>query len=152
MLPNLTKAGLLTEWQSEKLLEGRHKGFFLGKYKLLDHLGTGGMSSVYLAEHVLMQRRVAIKVLPKHRRRTTVLPGPLPSARPRPSAAWTTATSCGPTTSTTTANIHYLVMEYVEGRDLQAIVKRRRPAGLSPRPPTTSARRPKGWPTPIGRA
>ena len=64
---SLIEAGLLTGWQCDKLMEGRHKGFFLGKYKLLDHLGTGGMSSVYLAEHVLMQRRVAIKVLPKHR-------------------------------------------------------------------------------------
>ena len=63
----LVESGLITRWQADKLVEGRHRGFFLGKYKLLDHLGTGGMSSVYLAEHVLMQRRVAIKVLPKQR-------------------------------------------------------------------------------------
>ena len=63
----LIEKKLITQWQSEKLLEGRYKGFFLGKYKLLGHLGTGGMSSVYLADHVLMQRRVAIKVLPKGR-------------------------------------------------------------------------------------
>src|SRR5882672_4825097 len=62
----LTKAGLLTEWQSEKLLQGRHKGFHLGKYKLLNHIGTGGMGSVYLAEHVVMRHRVAIKLLPNH--------------------------------------------------------------------------------------
>jgi eukaryotic-like serine/threonine-protein kinase len=30
--------GVITRWQAEKLMEGRHKGFFLGKYKLLDHL------------------------------------------------------------------------------------------------------------------
>jgi len=83
----LVEAGLITPWQCEKLLEGRHKGFFLGKYKLLDHLGTGGMSSVYLAEHVLMQRRVAIKVLPKN----------------RVEDLWTIATSSGRTTSTTRA-------------------------------------------------
>src|SRR6185295_653216 len=63
----LITAGLLTKWQCDKLKDGRHKGFFLSKYKLLGHLGTGGMSSVYLAEHVLMQRRVAIKVLPQAR-------------------------------------------------------------------------------------
>ena len=63
----LIEKNIITQWQSEKLLEGRYKGFFLGKYKLLGHLGTGGMSSVYLADHVLMQRRVAIKVLPKGR-------------------------------------------------------------------------------------
>ena len=54
----LVKRNLLTRWQSDKLLQGRHKGFFLGKYRLLSLLGSGGMSSVYLAEHVLMRRRV----------------------------------------------------------------------------------------------
>ena len=63
---SLTKAGLLTEWQSEKLLQGRHKGFYLGKYKLLNHIGTGGMGAVYLAEHRVMRHRVAIKLLPTH--------------------------------------------------------------------------------------
>lgn len=57
----------ITRWQADKLLQGKHKGFFLGKYRLLSHLGTGGMSSVYLAEHVLMRRRVALKVLPQQR-------------------------------------------------------------------------------------
>src|SRR5687768_8784972 len=63
----LIKAGLLTRWQCGKLMEGRHKGFFLAKYKLLGHLGSGGMSAVYLAEHTLLHRRVAIKVLPQNR-------------------------------------------------------------------------------------
>src|SRR5262245_39645225 len=58
---------LLTRWQADKLLQRKHKGFFLGKYRLLSHLGSGGMSAVYLAEHVLMRRRVAIKVLPQSR-------------------------------------------------------------------------------------
>ena len=64
---HLIEAGLITRWQAERLLDGRYRGFFLGKYKLLDELGSGGMSRVYLAEHVLMQRRVAIKVLPASR-------------------------------------------------------------------------------------
>ena len=53
-------AGIITRWHTDKLLTGKYKGFFLGKYKLLDHLGTGGMSSVYLAEHTLMQQLRAI--------------------------------------------------------------------------------------------
>ena len=57
----------LTRWQVDKLLQGKHKGFFLGKYRLLSLLGKGGMSSVYLAEHVLMRRHCAIKVLPAKR-------------------------------------------------------------------------------------
>jgi len=62
---HMVQTGLISQWQADRLLEGRHKGFFLGRYKLLDHLGTGGMSSVYLAEHVKMQQRRAVKVLPK---------------------------------------------------------------------------------------
>ena len=62
---HLVNAELLTSWQVEKLMRGKSKGFYLGKYKLLDHLGTGGMSSVYLAKHVLMNQKRAIKVLPR---------------------------------------------------------------------------------------
>lgn len=63
----LVARNVLTRWQADKLLQRKHKGFFLGKYRLLSHVGSGGMSAVYLAEHVLMRRRVAIKVLPTAR-------------------------------------------------------------------------------------
>jgi len=59
----LVEFGLLTDWQCRKLLEGRWKGFFLGKYKLTRHLAVGRTTSIYLAEHVLMQRTVVIKVV-----------------------------------------------------------------------------------------
>jgi serine/threonine-protein kinase len=87
----LIDEGLLTSWHTEKLLEGKYKGFFLGKYRLLGHLGTGGMSSVYLAEHVLMQRRVAIKVLPKSRVDDWIIPtlsGPMTSMTKRAPITW----------------------------------------------------------------
>jgi serine/threonine protein kinase len=61
----LVKRGLLTTWQTEKLLSGVQKGFFLGKHKLLRLVASGGMSSVFEAEHLLLHRRVALKVLPK---------------------------------------------------------------------------------------
>ena len=98
----LVEAGLLSRWQADKILDGRHKGFFLGKYKLLGHLGTGGMSSVYLAEHVLMARRVAIKVLPKTDRRH-VLSSPVPPRGPGCRGRWTTPTLFARTTSTAKA-------------------------------------------------
>ncbi len=56
---------LINDWHAENLLKGKYRGFMLGKYRLLGHIGTGGMSSVYLAEHPVMERLVAIKVLPK---------------------------------------------------------------------------------------
>jgi eukaryotic-like serine/threonine-protein kinase len=63
----MRKVGLVTEWHTDKLLMGKYKGFFLGKYKLLGHIGSGGMSSVYLAEHIRMHDKRAIKVLPRTR-------------------------------------------------------------------------------------
>ena len=63
----LVRNKLLTVWQAEKVLQGKHKGFFLGRYRLLSLLGKGGMSSVYLAEHTVMKRHCALKVLPAKR-------------------------------------------------------------------------------------
>ncbi len=118
----IVEAGLITRWQADKLLEGRHKGFFLGKYKLLGHLGTGGMSSVYLAEHVLMQRRVAIKVLPKNRVEDSSYLARF-HREAQAAAALDHRNIVRAYDVDSDGGIHYIVMEYVEGRDLQHIVK-----------------------------
>ncbi len=122
LVERLIEAGLLTPWQRDKLFEGRHKGFFLGKYKLLDHLGTGGMSSVYLAEHVLMQRRVAIKVLPKNRVADSSYLARF-HREAQAAAAVDHRNIMRAYDVDSDGDIHYLVMEYVEGRDLQAVVR-----------------------------
>ena len=119
----LLDAGLLTRWQCNKLLEGRSKGFFLGKYKLLDHLGTGGMSAVYLAEHVNMQRRVAIKVLPQHRvNDSSYLARFYREARAAASLDHPNIVHAYDVDNQ--GDTHYLVMEFVQGLDLQQMVKR----------------------------
>jgi serine/threonine-protein kinase len=40
LVDHLVNAQLITPWHVEKLMAGKYKGFFLGKYKLLGHLGT----------------------------------------------------------------------------------------------------------------
>ena len=39
---SLSEAKVLTRWQCDNLLQGKYKAFFLGQYKLLGLLGTGG--------------------------------------------------------------------------------------------------------------
>ncbi len=117
----------ITRWQSEKLLQGKHKGYFLGKYRLLSLLGKGGMSSVYLAEHTLMRRRCALKVLPTkrvndssylarfHREAQAVAS----LDHPNIVRAYDVDHQADRENE-----IHFLVMEYVEGDSLQELVQK----------------------------
>ncbi len=120
------EAGLITRWQCDRILEGRYRGFFLGKYKLLDILGSGGMSSVYLAEHVLMQRRVAIKVLPKNRVADSSYLARF-HREAQAAALLDHRNIVRVYDVNNVGDLHYLVMEYVEGNDLQQLVKRSGP-------------------------
>jgi serine/threonine-protein kinase len=118
----LVDANLLTRWQSERLMEGRHKGFFLKKYKLLEEIGRGGMSTVYLAEHTLMQRSVAIKILPKNRVEDSSYLARF--QREALAAAQLDHKNIVRVYDIDNQeNVHFIVMEYIEGRDLQQIVK-----------------------------
>ena len=59
----LVKSGLLTTFQVDQLLQGKSRGFFLGNYRVLQHLGGGTTAGVFLCEHRVMRNRVAVKVL-----------------------------------------------------------------------------------------
>ena len=130
----LIRRGELTTWQARKLLQGKHKGFLLGKYRLLSLLGRGGMSSVYLAEHVVMRRRCAIKVLPtKHVNDAAALDRFYQEAQavaalddPHIVRAYDVDQVLEGNTQ-----IHFLVMEYVDGRSLQELVDQDGPLSLT---------------------
>ena len=125
---------LITSWQCGKLLKGKHRGFFLGKYKLLALLGKGGMSSVYLAEHTVMKRQCALKVLPHklvndssylerfHREAQAV------AALDHPNivrAYDIDATQDGQ------LEIHFLVMEFIQGHNFFELVRALGPLKIS---------------------
>jgi eukaryotic-like serine/threonine-protein kinase len=117
----MVKAGLVSTWQANHLLQSRWQGFFLGRYKIIKPLGRGGMGTVYLAEHRLMGHRVAIKVLPKERLST---PGML--ERFRNEARTAAMLDHVNIVRSVDFSVHegqpYIVMEYVAGRDLHKAV------------------------------
>lgn len=65
ILSQLMMAGYITEYQGRELYAGRNKGFFIGKYKVLRPLATGGMGVILHCEHIHMHHQVALKLLPK---------------------------------------------------------------------------------------
>lgn len=65
ILGQLHKSGLITEYQGRELYAGRNKGFFIGKYKVLRPLASGGMGLVLHCEHIHMHHQVALKLLPR---------------------------------------------------------------------------------------
>ena len=126
---HLIQAGLLTAWQCEMLFSRKYKKFKLGKYKLLRHIGSGGMSAVYLAEHTMLKRQRAIKVLPKKRVNDSSylarfhLEAQATASLDHPNIVRAYDVD-------NDGDQHYLVMEYIEGKDLQTIVKQEGPLPL----------------------
>jgi response regulator RpfG family c-di-GMP phosphodiesterase/serine/threonine protein kinase len=59
----LVAHGLLNDYQCRRVLAGQTFGLVLGNYRILDRIGSGGMGVVYKAEHIHMKRTVALKVL-----------------------------------------------------------------------------------------
>ncbi|OAI54336.1 hypothetical protein AYO44_03445 [Planctomycetaceae bacterium SCGC AG-212-F19] len=122
----LVRDGLLTRFQSEQLLLGTCRRFLIGKYKVLDRLGSGGMAQVYLAEHRQMGHRVAIKVLPPAKAGD---PASLERffREARATAALNHPNIVRAHDIDQDEGLHFLVIEYVEGSSLQELVLRHGP-------------------------
>jgi serine/threonine protein kinase len=123
---SMVSDGLLTRFQIKQLFLGRWKRFVLGKYKILDRLGSGGMGSVFLCEHKYMRRRVAIKVLPSSRAKS-------PSAlerffrEARAVAALDHPNIVRAYDIDQEGELHFLIMEYIDGDSLYDLVTRSGP-------------------------
>ena len=118
----LVQQSRLTEYQKQELLAGRGKNLILGNYVILDKLGQGGMGMVLKAEHKRMRRIVALKVLAPN---VTKSPEALARfQREVMAAAKMLHPNIVAAHDADEANgTHFLVMEYVEGRDLAATVR-----------------------------
>lgn len=113
---------IVTRYHAEQLLQGRYKGFYFGSYKLLDLLGYGGMGCVYLAEQLRLQRLVALKAI---RRRVDADSTVEQFEREaRAVASLQHANIIQAIDYDQLGGVPYLVMEFVEGLDLERIVEK----------------------------
>ena len=99
------------------------------RYRILARIGKGGMGDVYKAEHRLMQRIVALKVI-NH----VFVNNPRAIERFRrevqAAASLTHPNIVSAYDADQAGKVHFLAMEYVEGTDLAGIVKRSGPMAV----------------------
>ncbi|MCT6902378.1 MAG: Stk1 family PASTA domain-containing Ser/Thr kinase [Lactobacillus sp.] len=107
-----------------------NKGYLLGdRYRIIDTLGEGGMANVYLAEDIILQRKVAVKIL-----RLDLQKEPQTLARFQREALATSELSHPNIVMVldvgTDHGLPYMVMEYVDGPDLKEYIRANSPLNL----------------------
>jgi len=118
----LVKAGKLTAYQAAAVYQNKGRGLLIGNYLILDKLGQGGMGMVFKARHRRLGKLGALKILPpsfardptavQRFRREVQAAGRL--QHPNLVAAQDADEDRG---------VHFLVMDYVDGRDLDRVVR-----------------------------
>ena len=95
------------------------RGQTVGKYRILSPLGSGGFGSVYLAEDTWIDKKVAIKV--PHRQNLDF--GEL-VREPRLLASLSHPNIVTVLTAERQDDVFFIVMEYVQGDTLEAVIER----------------------------
>ena len=125
----LIERDTLTAYQARALSRGRWKGLVLGNYVIIEKLGKGGMGQVYKARHDRMGRTVCLKVLRSSGRRSPEI-----VERFRREIKTVSALSHPNFVVAHDADeaegIQFLVMEFIDGRDLSRRVKEDGPSSV----------------------
>ncbi|MCI0456058.1 MAG: serine/threonine protein kinase [Gemmataceae bacterium] len=121
----IVAGGHLTDFQYGLLTRGFADMLWLDEYKLLDRIGKGRMAGVYKGVHRLGQV-VAVKVLPPSKARSEQL-----LARFQREARLAVRLKHPNVVRTfqmgeTHGELHYIVMEYLDGETLEDVLERRR--------------------------
>jgi len=112
----------LTKFQAQAVYEGKAGSLVLGNYVILDKLGEGGMGQVFKAQHRRMERVVALKVLPAEATKSQELVQRF-QREVKAAARLSHPNIVTAYDADEAGGVHFLVMEYVEGRDLATLVE-----------------------------
>jgi len=125
----LVKERKISAYQAQVVYSGKGKSLTMGSYFVLDKLGQGGMGMVLKAEHRMMKRMVAIKVLSPAVTKTKELSQRF-QREVEAAARLTHPNIVGAFDAGETNGSPFLVMEYVPGDDLSSIVKKKGPLSV----------------------
>jgi response regulator RpfG family c-di-GMP phosphodiesterase len=136
LLRGLVAHHLLTDYQAARLEGGKLHGLILGNYRVIERLGAGGMGVVFLAEHMRMRRKTAVKVLSLDQeddprlllRFLTEMRAVAQLHHPNIVSAFDAGEVPRPHPDAPV--LHYLVMEYVPGEDLEYRVEHSGPLSM----------------------
>ena len=119
---HLVKAGRLSRFQADKLLQGTALGLVLGPFQVLSPVGKGGMGTVYLARDSRSGDLLALKVLPPKRAREEERllarfrrEMELSRRVAHEHIAWTYEVGVH-------RGVYYIAMEFIPGRSLRRLV------------------------------
>ncbi len=124
------QAGLLTNYQIDAIGQGGTQPLRVGNYDVLDRLGAGGMGTVFKARHRRMKRVVALKVLSADLCLDASFV--LRFQREVETIARLSHPNIVMAYDADEAEVgHFLVMEFVDGRDLASVVESDGPMSVS---------------------
>ena len=121
----LLRRELLTGYQLNRLQRGEKKGFFFGNYKILYLVGRGSFARVYRAVHTVTGEVVALKVV---RRKVAANPQKVQDFYHEGEVGLTLRHPNIVAVQEVAKHdkSHFLVMEFVEGRNLREFIKIRK--------------------------
>jgi serine/threonine protein kinase len=119
----LIRKGVLTKFQAGQLLAGKYRGLRFDRLKILDKIGAGGMGTVFLCEHLGLRKKVAVKVLPPDQAGDEGTRERF-FREARAAAALDHPNIVRVHDMASSGGVHYIVMEYVEGQDLQSVLNK----------------------------
>ncbi len=126
----LVRAGKVTPYQAAAIYQRKSRGLLIGNYLILEKLGQGGMGVVFKARHRRLKRVGALKILPPSlaRDRDAVM-----RFRREVEAAGRLkhANLVAAQDADEDRGVQFLVMDYVEGRDLDRVVREGGPMPLA---------------------
>src|SRR5689334_23152544 len=128
LLQKLVEYKLLNPYQASRLRAGKSFGLVLGNYRVIDRLGAGGMGVIYLAEHTRMRKRAAVKTLAwskdQDARLLSRFYAEMRAVGQLRHPNIVSAIDAGEVRSLDpdAGVLHYFVMEYLPGQDLEALV------------------------------